>query len=463
MVDKHGTSYDLSQFARIAKGAGASITYEPLVDGKLPPGEVALLFLSDGPGIPCPAGVTPPTHELTTIGTARGSAFHVTTDGPVAAYDIFPYGGGSSMVTSATLLIPTSAWNDNYMAVDPYYQSRLTLTPLVTQLVAKEDGTEVTVVPTRDIDGVIGDAGLGVAPASKDVPSTYTMTKGEVLAFSAPRGLTGSVISANKPIGMWSSSSCINVDEWTPACDSAHQQIPPIQSLGNEYVAVRYRNRIDTGVPEAPPWRIMAIADGTQLSYEPVAPEGAPLTLKAGELVTFRASEPFVVRSQDDAHPLYVSAHMTGATEVASATRGVPGDAEFVNVVPARQFMSSYVFFTDPTYPETNLVVVRARGKDRSFHDVTLDCAGALSGWQPIGPEYEYTRIDLVRHNFVPQNGCDNGRHQIKSDAPFGVTIRGWGTPETQPDFNSDYTSYAYPAGASVRPINSVVVKPVPK
>ena len=34
---------------------------------------------------------------------------------------------------------------------------------------------------------------------------------------------------------------------------------------------------------------------------------------------------------------------------------------EFVNVVPPGQFLPRYTFFTDPTYPETNLVVVRAR------------------------------------------------------------------------------------------------------
>jgi hypothetical protein len=177
----------------------------------------------------------------------------------------------------------------------------------------------------------------------------------------------------------------------------------------------------------------------------------------------FRAAGPFVVRSQDEAHPIYVSAHMTGASDVMTAGKGAVGDPEFVNVVPARQFLSSYVFFTDPTYPETNLVLVRTRGKDRAFKDVTLDCAGVLAGWQPLGTEYEYTRVDLVRHDFVPQNGCDNGRHEITSDAPFGLTVWGWGTNETQPDFDSEYVSYAYPAGASVRPINKVVANPVPK
>jgi len=162
--------------------------------------------------------------------------------------------------------------------------------------------------------------------------------------------------------------------------------------------------------------------------------------------------------------------------------RGVPlhrgggndgrGDPEFVNVIPPAQFLSSYVFFTDPTYPETNLVFVRGPQVGGVFADVTLDCAGTLTGWQPIGSSgYEFTRIDLVRHDFDPQGECNNGRHEMTSTAPFGVTVWGWGSAETggiygDPSaggFFSQAVSYAYPAGMSVKPINDVVVPSVPK
>jgi hypothetical protein len=68
-------------------------------------------------------------------------------------------------------------------------------------------------------------------------------------------------------------------------------------------------------------------------------------------------------------------------------------------------------------------------------------------------------RIDLVRHNFVGQNGCDNGFHKMDSDAPFGLTVWGWGSAESLP-FESRAVSYAYPAGASVQFINPIVVNP---
>ena len=112
-------------------------------------------------------------------------------------------------------------------------------------------------------------------------------------------------------------------------------------------------------------------------------------------------------------------------------------------------------------------MLVRVKGPS-GFADVTLDCAGVLGGWQPLGAagKYEYTRFDLVRHNFQPQGSCNNGRHEISSKQPFGLTVWGWGSAETGKlfaGFYTQYVSYAYPAGAGVAPINTVEVPTVPK
>ncbi|RLB54722.1 MAG: hypothetical protein DRI90_19985, partial [Deltaproteobacteria bacterium] len=128
--------------------------------------------------------------------------------------------------------------------------------------------------------------------------------------------------------------------------------------------------------------------------------------------------------------------------------------------VPPNQYMNAYVFFADPTYPETNLVVVRSRDKDGNFHDVDLDCAGLLGGWQPVG-DYEWTRIDLITGDFQNVGNCSTGRHEISSAGRFGLWVWGWGTPLTS-TFTSN-VSYGYPAGMNVQPINTVVIPPVPR
>jgi len=140
------------------------------------------------------------------------------------------------------------------------------------------------------------------------------------------------------------------------------------------------------------------------------------------------------------------------------------GDPDFVLDVPPKQYRSGYVFFADPTYPETSLVVVRAKAKG-AFAPVTLDCAGELGGWKAVG-EYEWTRVDLSTGNFQPVGGCSTGRHEMQSMAPFGLWVWGWGTPETgtfdQGIFTRD-VSYGYPAGMNVQPINGVQVEPIPR
>lgn len=472
-VDRDGTSFDLSSAARIPKGSGQNITYDPLPGGMLPAGEVAIVFLAysaknDAGGginapVACPGGVKPllTTFDAAVHGTGFGKAFHIATSAPTVVNDILPYGGGDATITGATLLLPTSAWDTNYIAVNAYRPSTLDseFQPSL-DIVAAENDTTVTISPTAAIVG-----GPGVAATPAGVPKTYALARGQVLQITQPTEITGSAIQSNKPIGVWGGASCLNIDVDKYACDSAHQQLPPVKALGHEYAAVRYRNRFD-GKEESPPWRVVGAVDGTLLKYVPAAPPNAPATLAKGQVAEFRGAGPFVIASQGDAFPFYLSAHMTGADEVSptpapgSLATDYRGDPEFVNVVPPQQFLSSYVFFTDPTYPETNLVVVRTKAGG-VFADVSLDCAGVLSGWQAFG-EYEFTRIDLVRHDFAKQGGCDNGRHEMKSAAPFGLTVWGWGSAESKSVFTQN-VSYAYPAGASIQPINAVVVTPSPR
>jgi hypothetical protein len=453
-VERNGQTLNLANLARIPSGSGQAITYQPLPGGQLPPGQVAILFLAYSGFVTCPAGVTAGVTGTPSFvaRTGRGKAFHITASRPVVAYDIFPYGGGQSAATSATLLLPTTAWDTNYIGVNAFRKSQIVADgdPSM-DILAQEDGTTVTISPTNAIT-----AGTGVAGTAKGVPVTYNLSKGEYVQFTQPLELTGSAIQSNKPVGLWGGASCLNIDVGDVACDSAHQQIPPVQALGYEYVGVRYRNRVN-GNEETPPWRMVGAVNGTTLNWDPAPPQGAPLSINQGQVAEFKSAGPFRVKSQDEQHPFYMSAHMTGGSAYQDR-----GDPEFVNVIPPQQYLKSYVFFTDPTYSETNLVVVRAKTAN-GFSDVSLDCKGTLTGWQPVGNEgkYEYTRVDLVTGNFQKQGNCDNGRHEMKSNGPFGLTVWGWGSSASI-SFGTTYVSYAYPAGASVKPVNTVVVPPTP-
>jgi hypothetical protein len=126
------------------------------------------------------------------------------------------------------------------------------------------------------------------------------------------------------------------------------------------------------------------------------------------------------------------------------------GDEEFVNILPPAQWLSKYVFFTDPTYLTTNLVLVRQKAQS-GFSAVSVDCLGTVTGWSALGTtgQYEITNVDLVRG--TPNGTCTNGGHTASSSSPFGLMV--WGL--------DNFASYAYPAGGNVAPINPVQVPPV--
>ncbi|HRI09026.1 MAG TPA: IgGFc-binding protein [Nannocystaceae bacterium] len=447
-VEYDGQTLPVAGFTRIPSGQGANIQYDPYdANTGLPAGEVAILFLSRGAGgFPtCPQGLAAVTQETAVNNTGRGKAFRISTDLPVAAYQMLPYGGGSVAATSATLLLPTTTWDANYVAIDAYQKSQAVAAanPLFT-MVADEDDTQVTIDPKV---AIVGGPGVNAGPAG--VPITYTLMRGETIQIAQPQELTGSPMLANKPFGLFGGASCLNVPTNAFACDGAHQQIPPVKALGFDYTAVRYRNR--TAQEETPPWRIVGAVDGTQLTWVN-KPAGAPDVITLGGIYEFNSAGPFQVKAQDEMHPFYLAGYMTGGSNY-----GGTGDPEWVNVIPSAQYLKKYVLFTDPTYSETSLVVVRTP-VDGAFADVNLGCAGNLTGWMPVGDK-EYTRVNLVTGNFMDVGACSNGRHEMTSDNPFGVTVWGWGSSATQ-GFFTQYVSYAYPAGASIKPINDVMIIP---
>lgn len=448
----NGQPIDLGRWAKLPSGNGQALTYGPYdpVAG-LPPGQVAIIFLAYAPGfmnVACPAAIGGAAigTEAQISGPGYGWAFHLTTDQPVVAYQMLPYGGGAAAATGATLLLPTSAWGTNYVAVSAYDQPAppipIAMGPSY-NIVAKEDATMVTIRPTSAIAG-----GGGLPAGNAGTPYTIMLNRGQHAQITQANPLTGSPIESNKPIGVFGGHQIMSIDR---CCgDHGEQMLAPVRALGSEYVAAPHPDRKPAGSPDPRVYRIIGAVDGTQLTYEPA--NTGPATVNLGQLHEIRTSGPFTVRSQDADHPFLMFTYMTGAGEQGE---GGWGDPDFVRLVPPLQYLSHYVFFTDPTYPFTVLTVVRKR-KDGAFADVTLDCLGGpILGWSPVGTagEYEIAYVRLVDH-FQPQNGCNNGVRVMDSEAPFGVWVWGWGSEDT----STGWVSYGYPAGEAVLPINDVVV-----
>lgn len=443
-LELEGSALDLSKaMFRTTPGSAQLVPHT----GPIEPGASVILFVSDrspaaapeafeGFRAPCPQGVVPATFvEKVPSAIGIGASFHLTTNVPVATTTIYPFGGANSWQPTAAAILPVATWGKEHVLIDGWERADEGVP--AAQIVASEDDTVVTLVPNHDLQDGVGVVG-GLAGSTLE----YHLSKGQFLQLSQTAELTGSTLVSNKPTTVFGGHTVA----WIPADvgtgDFLQQQIPAYEQWGSEYVGVGYRPRLgDEHEPLF--YRIVAAHDGTRLDYDPAIPPGAPTTLGAGEVATFRSGtgDAFVVRTQDVDHPIYVAAYMTGGTGYDGQ-----GDPEFVNVVPADQYLSSYSFFADTTYAETSLVIVRAR-TDGAFEDVWLECAGNLAGWKPIGTrgQFEFVRVDLQRKRGPGEtfgtSTCQVGLQRMHSDGAFTATVWGW----------DEYASYAYPGGMAQR------------
>ena len=235
-VKHRGTSLPVASFVRIPIGSGPSVTYgayDPVAG--LAPGQVAVLFLGGQPGgfSPCPIPSAVPVSSF--AGTGIGDSFEIVTDVPVVAYQINPYGGGVAGFTGASLLLPTSVWDVNYVAVNAAPQS--SNSPSL-NIIARDDGTIATITPNA---AIVGGTGIPAGPAG--APINIVLAKGQHAQITQVAELTGSIVTANKPIGFRAGHACFNLPVGTNFCDHAEQMLPPVRAVD--------RSRCDGNAPAA--------------------------------------------------------------------------------------------------------------------------------------------------------------------------------------------------------------------
>ena len=461
-----GQVIDLSPYARIPSGPTPHPTYEPLPAEGVAPGAVAIVFLSHDPqannsGIPLTCPVAPAIAHTTALsGSGRGSGFRITSDTPISAYALHSYGGAWGFIPSATLLIPESTLATDYVVAAPHDDA---INPILAgqlwvNVVGIGPSTSVTITPRSQLP-----AGPGVPTAPANQPTTVQLSAGETIQWlgmgSDP---SGAIIEASQPVAVFAGNTYLRVvgaESVDGGHDASHQQIPPVAALGHEYVGAGVVTRLANLEHETVFYRLVGVVDGTVLEWDPAPPAGAPTVLAAGQAAEFGSKDFFRVRSQGDAHPFMLTQYMSGSV-FATVTRqdgtqprpiGVPlscgiGDEEWVHVMAPDQFLRRYVFFTDPTFATTNLVLTRRRDES-GFHDVAIGCLGVVSDWEDVGHDgdYQVAHVDLIRGN-LPQGQCGSSRHEAWSDGAFGLTV--WGTDWC--------ASYAYPAGGGFGRINSV-------
>ncbi|MCY1069973.1 IgGFc-binding protein [Nannocystis sp. RBIL2] len=371
-----------------------------------------------------------PDRHIDYTGVNPRGAYKVVSDVPIIAYQFQPINGETSYTSDASLLLPVNVY-DKYYYVVGWGESSFGNAQL--NIVAAQDATTVTITPA-----VPTDAGGALPALPAGQPYTLPpMNEADVIQIeSSTNMLSGTYITSDKPIGVFSNHWCANIPSAdTCCCDHLEEQVYGLQTWGDTYVASRFPVR-NNGAPEPSYWHLFAAEDGTQVHVDR-HPEvtGIPaddFAMTKGQLITMTVggseANPgdFVVTADK---PIYLMQYMSS-----SANTNVPplqaGDPAMAQAVPLAQYRSSYVILIPSNWLFDRIVLTKKTGAN-----ITLDGAPvAQNTFIKVGAsEWEVARVP-----------ADDGVHVLTGDQPFGVMVIGY----------DEYDSYAYPGGLDQKQIN---------
>ncbi len=309
-----------------------------------------------------------------------------------------------TFTSDAALALPIEALNTDYI-VTTYSTSPGQLT-----VVAAFDDTQVTITPSQAMTG---------RPAG--VPFMVTLNRGEGYFGQASIGdLTGTIISANKPVAMTNGNRCATVPAGVGFCDHIYQVAQPVASWGTSALAAPLANR-----PNGSIYRVLAAEDNTTVERN-----GSVIgTLNRGQFHETDIVPGPQVFSADK--PIFVTQFMTGV----NAPGAVLGDPAMSNVIPSEQFLSAYTFSTISGAFAQHFLSVIAENTDVTEGTILLDGVAIPAGdFSPIGAtQFSHATVAL-----------SDGTHTTASGGRHGITVAGYNTAN----------SYIYPGGAQFQFIN---------
>jgi hypothetical protein len=359
------------------------------------------------------------------IAVAKG-AYRLRSTQPVTVVQWNPleYQSGPQLSYSndASLLLPTTTWTGTYRVAARHHFKGSSGFYAVT---AREDGTTVTVVPGPG-GGLIK---AGIAGIGTDGSGQVLLDAGDVIEVvtdgvnaldpSDPDDVTGTLVSADKPVQVIAGHQCTYVPDETGACDHLEESMFPYETLATRYLVAAPLSPTGDGTPRPERVRIVATRPGTTLTYDPPQP-GAPTSIAlAGAWVELPdTTATFQVTAS---LPVLVAQYMEGQEQLGGA-----GDPSLSLAVSTSQYRSSYLFHAPPSYASNFVNIVAPLGAQ-----VLLDGQPVpAESFSPAGT----TGFAVSRRPLFSAGG---GSHTASSAKPFGITVYGYG----------QYTSYWYPGG----------------
>lgn len=375
----------------------------------------------------------PDRHVNYTNINPRG-AYKVVSDVPLIAYQFQPVNGQSSFTSDASLLLPRNTLDQYYYVLgwgEPSFGAAQI------NIAATEDDTHVQITSTTNVQAGGGIPAIG-AGQTVDLP---VLNEADVIQLDSPSGeFSGSYITSDKPISVFSTHWCANIPTQGCCCDHLEEQVYGLQTWGTSYVAARWPVR-SQGKQEASYWHLFAAEDNTSVHVDAHAEvTGIPMpdfTMAKGELielaVTGSVTNPGDFYIEAD-KPIYLMQYMSSSFEVSGVGTDKAGDPAMAQAVPVEQFRRDYVVLVPSNWNLDWMVLTKKTGSAITLDGVEVD----QNVFAPVGPADNPTEWEVGR---VP---VADGVHTLDGDQAFGVVVLGY----------DSYDSYAYPGGLDQKQIN---------
>jgi hypothetical protein len=351
-----------------------------------------------------------------TPGVVSNMAVHAYSDDEFICYMINRLG----YTSDAALGLPTDVMNTDFIVVMNTGTTLGSWDGGEFAVVAREDNTTVTITPTQNMAGGF----------SAGVPFDITLNLGEAfLGRSTANGgtaadLSGTLIEADKPVGMTNGNRCTNVPSNITACDHVFEVAQPLQSWGNQVFVANLPLR-----PYGSIYKIVAGADNTTITEDGTS------------LGTFNKGEFFVTSVEAGNHvfegdnAIFVVQFMPGQGYTGNST----GDPAMGNMAPSEQYLYDYTFSTvGGGQFAANYLTIIANNSDVTGGTILLDGSTVAAGLFTAVPGTDWSAAVV---------SLTDGTHTTSSASmTHGITVEGY----------NDYDSYIYPGGALFVPINPV-------
>ncbi|HEX7895364.1 MAG TPA: PKD domain-containing protein, partial [Terriglobales bacterium] len=345
-----------------------------------------------------------------TIDQVENKGIHVTSQNEITLVGLSYY----TFATDGYLGLPTPVLGTQYRVMawpkTPFLGSEF-------GIVAPYDGTTVTITPTVDVAGHPARQPYSV---TLNQGRTYQLiSNGQGPSGAPPDDLTGTLITADKPIAVFGGNQCANIPAdgttFYSACNHIVEELPPTDVWGQTFFSVPIATHVKGEL-----FRILASQDGTNVNIN-----GTPVaTLNGGEFYQTLLTTPSSINSDGPVLVAQFEPSQQFETGLSFGSPTILGDPSMFLVPPYEQFGGHYTVLTPNIgfHNYINLVAPTA-----STSTITVDGTAVSPPFAAIsGSSYSGAQVPVTP-----------GVHHVNGAVPFGAMLYG---------LNS-FDSYSYQAG----------------